>query len=113
MAGKQAVEAEPVERDWTKEESQADEMKSARQILYDIGNKFTELLKKNSRAQAYQYLQKHLMKNMDRLVPNIIPLKDFIATITDLEEYLKGSLGTGTKPPIDVLADWLQGKELK
>src|SRR5579863_274043 len=108
MAGRTETETEPLERDWTKAEIEEDVNRSARQILHAIGNEFTRLLKKNSRAQAYQYLQKSLMENMDRLVPHIIPLKDFIATITDLEEYLKGSLGNTTKPPLDALAEWLQ-----
>ena len=80
-------------------------------ILREIGSKFNHLIKKNSRAQAYQFLQQALMQHMDILVPAIIPLKDHIATITELEEYLKGSMGTSQKPPLDALAEWLQGKE--
>ena len=90
-----------------------DQARNARAILYEIGQEFNKLLKKNSHAEAYKYLQKALMHHMDRLVPHVIPLKDHIATVTGLEEYLKGSLGTSSKPPLDALAEWLQGKDIQ
>lgn len=80
-----------------------------RQILHEIGQEFNRLLKDASRPQAYRYLQKALMDSMDELVPSIIPLKDFFATVTELEEYLKGSLATTDKSPLEGLAEWLQG----
>lgn len=118
MDNRTALETEPLEkRTLTKREAESqvedDVVRTNRAILYEIGQEFNKLLKKNSRAQAYQYLQRALMQNMDRLVPSIIPLKDHIVTITELEEYLKGSLGTTGKPPLDALASWLQGEELK
>lgn len=80
------------------------------EILTRMGNEFNRLLAESSRPQAYKYMQKSLMENVGILVPVLMPMKDFIAAVTELEEYLKGSMASSDKSPLDLLSDWLQGK---
>lgn len=76
------------------------------ETLHSIGERFNEL-RKQSMGAAYRYLQEALMTNVDVLVPTVIPLKDFLAAVTELEDFLKGSVSQAGQSPIEYLQRWL------
>jgi len=76
------------------------------ETLHSIGQRFNEL-RRESMAAAYRYLQEALMSNVDVLVPTVIPLKDFLATVAELETFLKGSVSQTGQSPIEYLQQWL------
>jgi hypothetical protein len=82
---------------------------SAREALEKIFQAFVAERSKNMTV-AYQKLRDDLATNAHILTPDVISLGDFLSKLISLEEFLKGLKSTGggeTKPPIEVIADFL------
>ena len=56
-------------------------------VLARIGERFNSLKRQNS-AAAFRYLQEALATYANELVPAIIPLKDWITAVEELEKFM-------------------------
>lgn len=78
--------------------------------LQDIFQKFSKT-RVTKKAQAYRELQTDLADNADVLIlSGQITMKEIVATIQDLEQYLQGEELPEGDDPITYLSKWLRGE---
>ena len=75
-------------------------------ILKEIGKEFVTN-RKRGRAEAYSHLQQRIATHLADLVPAVIPLKDAIALLAELDtEFLKARDST-SQSGLEALQQWL------
>lgn len=77
-------------------------------ILKIIGDRWNEARDLN-KAGAFRQLQRDLMSASSIICPGLIPYKDLIQIVTDLEKEIKGSSSQVGKSNEELLADFLSG----
>lgn len=87
------------------------EFKNARELLKYIGDQFVRL-RRNGRSPAWAALEDRFMKNAHILIDaGMMSPKDMVQIGIEIEGFRKTESGN-SKPPGDVLAQWLQGIEV-
>jgi hypothetical protein len=78
-----------------------------------LGSIFTEFgrRREQEKTSAWRWLQKSLAENAALLCPTAVSLKDFIAAIANIEDFLKGTSTSAAKSPNEELLDWLNGND--
>jgi hypothetical protein len=79
--------------------------RNASECLERIGREFAKR-KRKDRVTAFLYLQQELSENAHILVPQAISFKDLMATVTTIEDMLKGQTESG-EGPMDYLKRYL------
>lgn len=79
---------------------------SANEVLDHIYTRFAEV-RQQGKADAYRWLHEELSRNAGKLVPIVIPLKDYNALLLELEAFMKGSASQQGETPNEFLARWL------
>lgn len=83
--------------------------RQARDVLREIGLRFSENRKK-AKSGAFEQYQRDLAENMDLLVMGgAMSLKEISQTLMQLEEYRKQTSEQG-KTQATMLGEWLMGK---
>lgn len=77
------------------------------QVIAQRWDKAREL----NKVGAFRQLQRDLMNAAPYIVPNIIPYKDLIGIVTDLEKEIKGSTAQVGRSNEELLASFLSGKD--
>lgn len=75
-------------------------------LLHEIGNRYVNLLESGD-AGKWRQLERDMMANIHILVPQVIPLKDFLATVADCDERAKGSSKHIGKTASEALREFL------
>ena len=77
-----------------------------------MGQEFNENYEK-SVTKAYRELLKDLSKHMSLLVDGgVMTAKEVLDKIEDLQKHLKSGGDEGKKTQIEVMNDWLNGREI-
>lgn len=79
-------------------------------ILEIIANRFNEARDLN-KAGAWKQLQRDLMAASPFIVPQIIPYKDLIAIVSDIEKEIKGTTAQAGRSNEELLAAFLSGDQ--
>lgn len=77
-------------------------------ILQVVGKRWNEARNLN-KAGAFRQLQRDLMAASPFICPGLIPYKDLITIVTDLEKEIKGSSSQAGKSNEELIADFLSG----
>jgi hypothetical protein len=81
----------------------------AENVLQTIADRFTAA-RTLQKSEAWRQLQMDLMQASPFLVPVIIPYKDLISIVSDIEKEIKGGIGHQGKSNEEIMADFLSGE---
>lgn len=77
-------------------------------ILQTIADRFTSA-RSLQKAEAWRQLQMDLMNASPFLVPHLLPLKDLIGIVSEIEKEIKGGTAHQGKSNEEIMADFLSG----
>lgn len=77
-------------------------------VLQVISERFVAATELN-RVEAWRQLQKDIMLAAPVICPAIIPYKDLLGAVADIEGKVKGSTGMAGKSNEEIMADFLSG----
>lgn len=74
-----------------------------------LGSIFKEFAvrRKQTKVEAWIYLQQALAENAGTICPSAVSLKDLISATANIEDLLKGQTADSGKSPNEVFEEWL------
>jgi hypothetical protein len=83
--------------------------KQSDNILQTIADHFVEA-RKLQKAEAWRQLQVDLMHASPFICPGVIPYKDLISIVSEIEKEIKGGTSQAGKSNEEIMADFLSGQ---
>lgn len=87
-------------------------MSTPAEVLGSIFKEFANR-RKQTKVEAWIYLQQALAENAAIICPSAVSLKDLISATANIEDLLKGQSGDSGKSPAEVLEEWLSSSSDK
>lgn len=81
-------------------------MSTPAEVLGSIFKEFANR-RKQTKVEAWIYLQQALAENAAIICPSAVSLKDLISATANIEDLLKGQTADSGKTPNEVLEEWL------
>ena len=73
-------------------------------VLEELGARFVKL-RASGKVQAWRKLQEDIMTSLDVLCPAVLSLKDALAAVREIEDFIKGAVDTKGRSTEDVLTE--------